>query len=335
MLDPEIKKSLLAAKPLCYLDLKELDRLVAYTKIVTFSSGQVLQQQGKMSEGLYIIIKGSALVSARTLGTELINLAILTPGDFIGDLIEKKISATSVTANSQLECLLITNEYFDMLSIFFPEMKYKITKAIAETVCQRLRVMHDKILSIIKESSMTSQFTFGEIIKSLTRPKETTFIETNIKPDDIKNSELFKSLTKDDFEIFLKNCNLIKANRYCDLIKENEQETSYFVILRGAVQLSVIYHKKLAKLTVLGPLAVMCGISYIDDQPSIFSYETCERAILLQLSAEHLHQLHDKNIILWYKIYDSICRTIVSLEEAANRLYLRLNSEFYNRKYYV
>ena len=55
MLNPEIKKKFLTSKPLQYLDPHEFDMMLHYTQLVSFSPGELLQEQGKISEGMSCI----------------------------------------------------------------------------------------------------------------------------------------------------------------------------------------------------------------------------------------------------------------------------------------
>src|SRR5262249_18463657 len=155
---------LLASRPLKYLDAVELEKLLLYCKIASFPSGETFLYQGKKNDGMYIIISGNAHVSVKVLGKKIIELANLEQGNFIGEvaLIQKELSTASVRANGPLECLIITTNYFDILSLFFPEIRYKIIKAITEEVCFRSNNLHKMITSFMSHSEMTKKSVFGK-----------------------------------------------------------------------------------------------------------------------------------------------------------------------------
>ncbi len=120
------------------------------------------------------------------------------------------------------------------------------------------------------------------------------------------------------------------AAKQCTLLQENEKNLSCYIVLRGAVQSSIIQDNKFAKLSVLGATNLFCN--KIDDIPiSIINYTTCERAVLLKISDANLTMLQNNNKELWYKMSEQICKSFAALESAAEKLDIRLNSELYNR----
>lgn len=325
----EFKQSLLEAKPLRYLENSELERLLLYSKVTTFLPGQVLQQQGRINHGMYIVLEGNAIVSTRVLGKDVIKLSTLEPGDFVGELLGNKPSTTSVVANTKVKCLFITKDYFNMLGNFFPEVKYKISKAIAEFVCHRIRRLHNKIVSILNKSEVNVYPIFSNVLKYFISAKNINLKDSGLEKNQIKDL-FFHLFNEKEFEELFAYANLISAPKDFALIQKGEVQKSCYLVLRGAVQLSILHENKMAKLTVLGPATIICSLALVDNKPAILTYKTCERAILLKIPDDKMAMLQQKNILLWYKIYDLICQSIVNREEPTDRLFLRLNSEFYN-----
>lgn len=333
MVNPELKKTLLSTLPLRYLDMHELDMLLNYCTIVNFSMGESLCQQGKKSDGMYIIVRGKAIITAKTLGKDSIHLAALEQGNFVGEvsLIEKGPCTASVIADNQLECLFISTTYFDMMSTFFPETRYKISKAITEEVCNRLQAIHQQVTSLMAKTSMITNSLINEVLKSFTKLESTDFASSCLDKKQLHHNGFFKKLTEDEFNELLSYFTLLKSPDNCVLIKEGEKNTPYYMILCGAVQLTISQNKKAAKLAVLASMDFFGNISYIHDSHSIITYTTCERAILLRITDKELSHLKEKNIQLWYKLFDLICLSFISLQRAADKLLIRLNSELYNR----
>lgn len=328
----ELKQTLLNAKPFKYLDHRELDMLLSYCEVISFSPNEKISQQGKICKGMYIIISGKAQVTVRVLGKDVIYPSVLEEGNFIGEisLINKEPAPVSVISSSESLCLLITRSYFDMLTIFFPETKYKISKAITEEVCQRLHALQGHITDLMEEPHMMKRSLISVVAQSLVRPESISFKEADVDINTVKNADFFKSFSEEECNELLMHGNIIRTSPNCVLIKENEGNQSSFVLLHGGVQVSIIYNNKIAKLEVLGPNQFVGSISSICDMPSLISYTTCERAILLQISAEMMTVIQNNNIGLWFKIYDEICKSILLLEKAADKLRIRLLSEIYN-----
>jgi CRP/FNR family cyclic AMP-dependent transcriptional regulator len=333
MINAEIKDALKAAQPFKYLNPTELDMLIQHSKITSFNPGDVILQQGQKSVGLYIIINGIALVKAKTLGKEAVDLLTIEHGNFVGEIgaIEKDVYATTVIANTHLQTLLIPLEYFDMLAVFFPETKYKISKSITEEICNRLKIISLRITDYMTHSNMMHLSLYEELIKSLSFKKIISFEEAHIDTTLLKKMDFFKIFTDDEFSFLLQNSLLVMAPQNYSLRKEGELDPLCCIILRGAVQSSITQSNKVAKLSILGPEKLFGSISMIDKTPSIFNYTTREKTILLQLGQENLNNIQSNRIQLWYKIYELICKSFARLERVANKLDIRLNIELYNR----
>jgi CRP/FNR family cyclic AMP-dependent transcriptional regulator len=333
MLSSEFNETLKSSQPFRHLESHELNRLMTYCEVVTFSDGETIIQQGKLSKGMYIILEGNALVTAKVLGRDTLKLATMTRGSFIGEvsMIEKALCTITVIANEQVKCLLVSSNYFDMLTLFFPEIRYKISKAITEEVCHRIKDTRTKITELISNIDMTTLSLFNEVIQSLTKPTNINFDDARINLKHLKNQSFFNLLNENEYEELLKESTLIDCPPQCSLIKEHDENTSYFIVLRGAVLSSINKNKKTAKLSVLSPVSLLCSLSHIDGAPAVINYSTCEHALLLKITPSHLNHIQKENIQLWYKIYDFICTSFLSLERSTSKLYIRLNSELYNR----
>jgi CRP/FNR family cyclic AMP-dependent transcriptional regulator len=333
MLTEEIKKILLTSQPCKYLSSQELDTLLSYCTLITFAAGAIVFKQGQKSDGMYIIIHGQAVVTIKTLGEEVLNLATLNQGNFVGEMSLMEIGPTAATvfASSELQCLFIPTTYFEMLSPSYPEIKYKITKAITEEVCHRINQLCLAISSTISASNMETGSLFNDIIKSFTKPVPTSFDAAQINVDTLHKSDIFRHFTPEEFNETLQYAELIKAPENCTLISQDTTASSCYIILRGAVQLSIKAKHKIAKLSVLGPADVFCNMTLINQRPSPVSYTTCERANLLKISEKNLEIIKEKNIHLWKKIFNLLCGAIVNVEKSANKLQIRLDSELYNQ----
>lgn len=334
MQNSDIKDALVKTKLYESLESPELDILIAHSKIITFSPGDIILQQGKINENLYIILEGNAVVSAKRLGKGVINIMALQEGNLLGEIssTEKGPSHTSVIATSKVQCLLITKTYIDTLSLFFPESKYKIARMIAKEICNRLVNVHQKITHFMTDADMVTRSRFGAVIKSLTKPEPISFADAEIDTQQLKKSPFFSVFTSEEYEILLKHSKLIKTAKQCNLIHEGEKNPSCYIILFGAVQSSIVHDNKIAKITVQGPMTIIGNISVVDKNlASLINYATCERAILLTMTESDISLLQKNNIQLWYKVFDLICESFAILERSTEKLDIRLNSELYNR----
>ena len=65
-----------------YLNDQELKMLLTYSNIVSFSAGETILQQGKKSTGIYIVIEGVVIATAKILGEGTTNLETFGPCSF-------------------------------------------------------------------------------------------------------------------------------------------------------------------------------------------------------------------------------------------------------------
>lgn len=334
MFNAELRKALLST-PLChYLNYDELDLLTTQSKFISFEPGEIITTQGEKSEGIYIILEGSASVTARILGEGVAHLTTLKHGNFIGavSLIEDGLRATSIVAKTKVICMLITKNYFDTLALFFPETKYKFTLAIAEDVYSRIQYTYQKITDIMSTSHMTTRSIFSEVIKSFNKPELIKSEDVHFDLNQLKTAAFFENFTDEEIKYFVEQGELIMASAGCHLIHEGEQNTPNYFILSGAVQANITKDNKVAKVGVLGPLTFFCSLTTLDNNASaIINYTTCERVLLLKISHEKYELLKNENLRLWYKVFDGVCKSYVVLERSIEKLAIRLDIELYNR----
>jgi CRP/FNR family cyclic AMP-dependent transcriptional regulator len=332
-MNAELKQALLQSSLCKYLSMNDLDMLITYSKTVKYAPGDAVLAQGEISNGTQVIIAGEAMVTAKVLGVGAINIIVLNQGSFIGEISQllKTASTVSVVAKTHLECFFISSGYFEMLGSMFPETKYKINKAVIEDVCLRQKSLHKKITAFISHSQMAPKSIFGEVLNSLSRPKETSLKVIQMKPEKLKQIDVLNAMNDEQVAILLKHSTILDAPRNATIMREGEKTPVCYFILRGAMQSSIRQVHKIAKLSVLAPGKLFCCMSIIDGTPSIFDFTTCEHTILLKLSADQLAQLKEKDVTIWYMIQDEICKSVAALEQAASKLDIRLNSELYNR----
>lgn len=334
MISPEENHSLYNAELGESLNQQEKDVLLAHNKIVNFSDGDVILHQGKTSSGIYVIIHGSVQVTAKILGKDVTTLGTLGPGNFFGEIsfIEKGPCATSIIANNQVQCLLINSAYIELLTIYFPETKYKILKIICRQICERLKIMHDKITHYISASDMATRSLFSEIIHSLQTPLEISAKEGIVDASVLQQLPSLSFFTPEEKQQLFENSRLVKAPKNCTLIHKGEQNASCYIVIHGAVQSSVMHNNKAAKLSVIGPPTLFASVACIDAK-SMFTitFATCEEAVLYEISAKEIEFFKKNNPSLWYKLFDLICKSLVALEKSVDKLDIRLNIETYNR----
>lgn len=317
-----------------YLDSHELHVLTSYGKTVKFSAGNCIVKQGKIAKGIYIILDGTAVLTAKVLGEGFTKFASLGHGNFIGEvsMVDKKPSTISVIATSEMTCLFFSRDYLDTLALLHREICYQLKRAISDAIIENLGNFNQKIIKIMQQTHMETRSIFISLIESLHQPVLLNHTEAEIYIEQLPDLDFFHAFNPEEKTELFQHFELIKAPTECTLIEDGDVDSTFYIVLYGAVQSTIIHNNKVAKLSVLGPLEVFSSISIMDNtSPSIFNYMTCEQAVLLRMNQQHIELLQKNNMHVWYKVFDLICQSFATLARSAEKLDIRLNSELYNR----
>lgn len=334
MLKAELSQALQNSELGKNLDPQEIEMMIHYNQVITFEVGDIILSQGKKSEGIYIIINGNVAVAANMLAERTINLETLGPGNFIGEIsfIEKGPCAASVVANHHVTCLYITDIYAELISNYYPETEYKIFSIIAKQICNRLKVMHNKIIAYITDSDMMKRSFFSEVMHKLTKPKKITFQEIKMSIEQLHQFFSFSTFNNDEINELINHTVILQAPKNCTLITEGERMPSCYIVIYGAVQSSIIKNNKIAKLSVIGPKTLFASTACIDRLADYtLNFTTCEKAILLKFSMSDLEYFQNNQANIWYKLFNLICHSLAALEKSIDKLDVRLQIEEYNR----
>lgn len=317
-----------------YLEEQEMILLAQVGKLVSFPPEHIILKQGFRTQTLIIVLEGNVLMGAQILGQGVINIENYGPGSFLGEIcfIEKGPCPMSAVAKTKVIGLALSSTIFDLIGNYYPSLKFKILKAIANQVCNRLKHMHDKVTHYITDSPMISLSILSKVINSLNQARIITFTEAGIQPQQLIEKPLFQGFEQDELEEILSRAVFLEAPKHAILIDEREKKSSCFIVLQGAVQSSIIKNYKLAKLSVIGPGTLFAGVACLNKNLNFtVSFSACEQAILLKLNEPDLEYFQNKRPMLWYKLFNLICISLVALEKSIDKLDIRLHIETYNR----
>jgi len=116
--------------------------------IIEYKQGEILTKEGESSTALYLIIKGSVLVT-KTRDNTKIRIAKLGPGEIFGEMsfFSKKARNSDITANEEVIVIRMDNDFFQKIS---PDIKDKTKNYFIELLITRLDMMNDSIMKISK-----------------------------------------------------------------------------------------------------------------------------------------------------------------------------------------
>ena len=334
MLNPDRRESLRVGALGKYLDEHELAMLLKYNEIYTFEKDEIILKQGNKAEGIYIILDGSATSTTKLLGQGTATIERLSVGNFFGEIsyVEDCPSAMSIIAAEKTHCLLMNHLYLELLASHYAVTRYKIMNAVAVQACVRLKVVHDKIISYLSQADMLKKSFLSEVLHSFVKSEEVSQEKFEIKADKLLRSPFFKSFEKNEIDELVKLSHCVMASKNYTLISPTKVEASCFIVIDGAVQTSIVHDNKFAKLSVIGPGILFAPTSFINTSNDVtVTFVTCERSVLLLLSADTMESFRKNNISLWYKLFSLACRSFIALEKSMDKLDVRLQIETYNR----
>lgn len=122
----------------------EIEELIANSQIHSYAPGAILCRENAVEDRFYLILEGDVEVTKRISSTETRLLAILSPGDFFGEmgLIHNAPRNATVTAKSALTTLELEKPAFDrvlhksssMAMAMFSEVSNRLRQINEETV---------------------------------------------------------------------------------------------------------------------------------------------------------------------------------------------------------
>jgi CRP-like cAMP-binding protein len=136
----EAQADVLASIPLfSHLSKKDLKRLHKAAHEITYDAGTVLAEENEVGHFFFVVLDGTATVHVQ--GREIRKVG---KGEYFGEmaLIDRSVRAATVTAESPLRCLTISQVQFRPLAIAHPEVAWALLEAMVERVRESDRRAH-------------------------------------------------------------------------------------------------------------------------------------------------------------------------------------------------
>ncbi|MEZ4320492.1 MAG: Crp/Fnr family transcriptional regulator [Myxococcota bacterium] len=127
----------------------QLAMLGALSTRVSKPAGEVLFFQDDRGDSMYVVVKGSVKISAKTEDGQTKVLAVLHGGECFGEmtLLDNRPRSASVETLEACEFIRIVHHDFRTFTVEHPEILWKVLQAL----CARIRVLSDKALALAYE----------------------------------------------------------------------------------------------------------------------------------------------------------------------------------------
>jgi CRP/FNR family transcriptional regulator, cyclic AMP receptor protein len=116
----------------------DISKLVAVAQLQTLQPGDAIIREGVMTPHLFVLLAGALEV---TVGTPAKQLAVLYPGELVGEMsfVDSRVSSAVVKAKERSDVLCIPRADVEKLITEDPAMGARLFRGIARLVVRRLR----------------------------------------------------------------------------------------------------------------------------------------------------------------------------------------------------
>jgi CRP-like cAMP-binding protein len=116
--------------------------------LLEFNKGDMIIKEGDQFKSLYLLIKGSVLITKSSTDSQ-IRLAKLKSGEIFGEMsfFSKKPRQSNVVASEKVLVMRMDEDFFERVT---PGIRDKMKNHFIELLIQRLDAMNDSIMNISK-----------------------------------------------------------------------------------------------------------------------------------------------------------------------------------------
>ncbi len=316
--------------PFSTLTTSELERVLNLVELVKFEADELIIRQGSQGDGLYLIKSGSVSVTLRHPGDKLVNVGILREGDEFGEmaLLDKGVTRNTVKALEKTCCYFLSANYFDMLRFGDPILGSKVNYAITEQVCQLIQDTNEKILHCLSQnpSYHNSKTLYKNIISARQKVKKYDH-ELGENTNYLSQIGILRYFSQRELETLIDYFELCEATRKTLIIKKGSVASSCYIPIRGCVRIILDAKDVISMLNVQGPGGLFGEAAFIFNHPHLFSCVAYEDCVLFELKEKAWERLRKDNVYLWYKLFDVICKSLLSEMRFTQMQLVRVESE--------
>jgi len=135
------------------LTTDEMDEMMLISYLMRAPKGCVILEEGKKSSGLYVVVTGMVTCRMKLYQGDETHLANLHKGDVVGEvsLIDQGACTATVTAVEDSILYYIDSAQFNEMRQAMRPAAFKVMRALAPTVCDRLRSINARIADVFDD----------------------------------------------------------------------------------------------------------------------------------------------------------------------------------------
>lgn len=304
------------------LEAAAVDSLGLADSPVSFSAGEALFRQGDVSTGLYLIDEGVVRLRGRTPGDGHVDLALLGPGETVGEfsLLDGGPRSASAFADTAVRGWRIGRERFAALSVSGDPAALAIMHRLRIEVAERTRATVEDIHAALSSGAGLSR-PLGQ--HQLPRSGAVTDAK-----DLLCHFPAFARLTSDDWAEFATLATRVDAPRGTMIADAGQAPDHLLIVARGAVRVGVSHPSGgIEQMLLHGPGSFSGVAAMLDGQMTAFVRDVREDAVLLLVDRAGFDLLSSGATPLGRKLFAAIGQQMVRDMRRLSRLLGRLGGE--------
>ncbi len=309
------------------LDDASLAELAAIARPFTAAAGTELFQQGDDADALYVLGAGRVRVSARVGGDEEVRVAELGPGDVLGEmaLIDGGPRSASAVCEEATSGWQIGRLHFEaVLWLGMRPVGFEIKRRLLRVACERLAAVTDDIAELVDAADAATPDPGGP---PPPRADDAPGPASGLDRAVLVRLPFFSSFNDAQLAELLALAVRREVPRGRMLFDEGDPAPSLFMVVRGAVQVTLHRGDAAEKLALLGPGQVFGHMALVLDGARTARCTAREQTVLLELPRSGFEQLLADRTAAGQVFVNALCSLLADALRRSGRQLARLAAE--------
>lgn len=254
------------------LEPRELEGILRIFEPVSFAAGASIVRQGQPADGAFVLERGKADVITALPGGGEAKVAALGPGSVLGEmaLLEAGVRSATVVAREPVAGYFIERDAFRALLCQRNDAAHRVQQRITRTLCQRLRELNAKILA--RDASGAPAPAGREAARAAPHFDFRAFLP--VLP-------FFRRFSAEEIDALVAMSRALELARGALVFRQGSPSTACYVVVRGAVEVSVTRDGERFRLGILGPGRLFGHMALIEGVPDHGTTATAREATTL------------------------------------------------------
>lgn len=303
----------------------EIEGVLCVCERVRFEPAACLMRQGQPADSAFILESGSVDVVTRLPGGGEARVATLGPGSVIGEtaLLDSGMRSATVVTREAAAGYFLERDGFHMMLAQRNRAAFTIQARITRTLCQRLRELHATIITWDALKSGTPAMGESRAAAVTAQRGQPSFDYRAFLP----LLPPFRGFSTAEIEAFAALAGVLELGRGQQLFRQGDPGAACYVVVRGAVEVTVAQDGLRHRVGVLGP-GRLCGvIALIEGRRHSTSAVVRERATLLEIGKAAFDRLFDGTDRLAAKFQNAVSHDLLQALAHTNNHLTRLISQ--------